>query len=100
MDDRIKRLAREFAQELCETLDAEEMALVRERNATAAYAGCCASHDFCDANMLMLAAYARANGIDEDAVDVSDDAVIDVMNRAWDVARASGFDALKIEGGV
>lgn len=42
-----------FAATLREWLTPAEVAQMRARNATAAYAGACASHDYCDANFAM-----------------------------------------------
>jgi len=50
-------------------------------NATAAL-GVCHSHDFCDANMAMLEAYADLLGVPVDDVDLSDN-VQGLFNDAW-----------------
>lgn len=52
------------------------------RNASPDYAFACASHDFCDANMVMLEAV-TANGLPDDDLD----ALTDLMNAAWAIAR-------------
>jgi hypothetical protein len=59
---------------------------VCRRNATADYqGGCCASHDFCDANMVMAAAFEKAVGREFDFDNPAD---TDLWNAAWDRARA------------
>jgi len=67
---------------------------VVRRNATEEYRGCCASHDFCDANMAMAEAYEAATGRawDLDNEDEADD----VWDASWGIAKAAGFDAAKI----
>lgn len=56
-------LAAAFAAELESDLTPEQMAMVRTRNATPDYAGSvCASHDVCDANMPMAAAFEKVTG--------------------------------------
>lgn len=87
-----KELARGLSEALRGWLSGAEMTEVAARNATAAYAGCCASHDFCDANMAMSEAFAKAFGRDP-GFDQHD---VDLMNSAWEAAKAAGFDASKI----
>lgn len=50
-------LSKTFSQLLREALSDHEMATVVSRNETDEYAGCCASHDFCDANEVMNDAF-------------------------------------------
>lgn len=71
-----KRVAERFDARLRDALTAEEYAEVRRRNRTPEYAGCCASHDFCDANMVMLAAMSDC-GIDDASP------AADVWHEAW-----------------
>lgn len=54
----VECLATAFVATLADWLSAEEFGIVRQRNATPEYAGCCASHDVCDANEAMLVAWA------------------------------------------
>ena len=83
----INLLAREFARTLRDTLDDSEIRLVNERNATA-FPGVCHSHDFRDANMVMLAAWEKLTGAEPD-LDSCDYA--DAWNAAWDMARIARF---------
>jgi hypothetical protein len=57
-------------------------------NATPAYACACASHDFCDANVYMGAAWEIVMGR---SPDVASEADADIWGRAWDLAKASNF---------
>ena len=97
-----EELARVFARIVRETFTPDELGTINERNATAEYAGCCATHDFSDANMLMWAAWCELCGWDEDRASV--DEVIDcdwataTWNAAWTMARAAGFYRLSTKG--
>ena len=54
------RLAADFANLLHGYFRADQWAEMRQRNATPEYGGSvCASHDFCDANMVMLEAFEK-----------------------------------------
>lgn len=81
-------LARAFARRVREELSPHLLEIVR-RNRTPEYKGCCATHDFCDANMLMLDAWSEITGEDPDAWDGDED--MGVVNAAWDLARESEF---------
>lgn len=51
-------------------------------NRTAEYTGCCASHDFCDANMVMLKVFQMIGA--DDASDEGNS----LWNRSWNAWRA------------
>jgi hypothetical protein len=55
-----------------------EMGEIQRRNATPAYAACCASHDFCDAKC---------------ELDLAKPAHLDLCNAAWEYARAKYMTA-------
>lgn len=78
-------LAATFAHLLRERVGQPKMAEIRERNANAPEASWCASQDFCDANMIMDAAF-RALGVE---IDVEIDAHVDLWNDAWNHARVT-----------
>lgn len=85
----IELLSREFAHVLCTWLTVEEMRQVNLRNPTPAYKGCCASHDFCDANMAMDEAFHNFGmSLGDDPDDVHR---FDLWNHAWDLAKANNF---------
>jgi hypothetical protein len=88
----VERLARDFAQAALVELGGSVLSVVNLRNARAEYAGCCATHDFCDANMLMLSAM-EAQGAELDA---SDDEQARVVNSAWELAKRAGFDPARV----
>jgi hypothetical protein len=88
-----KALAREFSRVLRSWLSPAQMRAVRERNKTQKYAKCCASHDFCDANMAMLEACAKLTGKPETDHDFADEDLCAIVNSAWALARAGEFRA-------
>ncbi len=88
----VESLAAEFSHMVRCELTLDQLAEVRRRNQTPQYTGCCATHDFTDTNMLMLATYASLAGIDEDEVPLDDEGVQATMNSAWDMARAAEFN--------
>lgn len=93
----VKRLALSFAISLREEIGDKDYNEVRARNATDEYARFCASHDFCDANMVMFDAFNTEIGLDidfdnDDAPAFNDDAAA-IWNAAWDLARATYLTA-------
>lgn len=80
-------LARDFAAVLKEWLTPEEMAETIKRNDAETDDMVCHSHDFCDANMAMDAAFAKA-GIE---VDCQNQEQADRWSEAWDIAKAAKF---------
>ncbi len=83
-----------FAAVLRQWLDADEIAMVRSRNASPEYAanGSCASHDFCDANMAMDAAFEKVLGRGSDIADLDDGSEspdIALWNAAWPIGIAA-----------
>lgn len=55
---------------------------------------CCATHDYCDANMAMDEAFKASFGR---PMDLGRDEDKDLWNRAWNVAKAVEFDAMRIK---
>ena len=95
-DDPVDRLAREFSKQLLLAIGPRDLAEAARRNA-ARGGPCCATHDFCDANMSMDAAFQAALGyspLDDDRRDADGDMTqecVDLFNAAWDRAKAEGF---------
>ena len=84
-------IARAFDAKLRADIGAESYAEVIQRNRTPEYVCTCASHDYCDANEIMDAAFLIVMGRstipdDEEAFISQEDA--DLWNRAWDAWRA------------
>ncbi|MZR12693.1 hypothetical protein GQE99_06620 [Maritimibacter sp. DP07] len=91
-------IAQAFCNAVREAFSADELAEINARNASADSIGC-ATQDFADANEIMAGAWETALGrpVDLPAIgagDVSPEA--DMWNRAWTMARESGFDPGKI----
>lgn len=99
-------LAAKFALVLADWLTVAEFAEMQSRNATPEYRDreTCASHDFCDANMAMEAAFTdcfgreprfgefvEAYGLSPDAKAEAEDAAL--WNAAWDKARVGWLTA-------
>jgi hypothetical protein len=87
----VETLANEFGAALRSLLTAEEMADVVERNAREASPRICHSHDFCDANELLLEVF-HSHGMD-----VADEGGLDrwgkLWDDAWNLAKERGFPA-------
>jgi hypothetical protein len=69
----------------------EEMRLRNRRNDPQV----CASHDFCDANVVMAAAFAEVTGEEPDTVNCEGD--LNLWNDAWGIARRDFLTALAPE---
>ncbi len=89
----IESLAEEFAHELLELIGSKNMYEVNVRNHRSDYKGCCASHDFCDANMVMESAMIETYGysIDVETNDADSEKIMGIMNEAWDTAKLHDF---------
>lgn len=85
-DKQVAAMAEAFAEVMRQWLSEEEFAEMKRLNETdLAYAkGACASHDFCDANMAMEAAFRQVMGRSI-AADSQEDA--NIWNDAWELAR-------------
>jgi hypothetical protein len=84
----INNVAGEFSHILKDWIGTVFIAEVNRRNRRSDYEGCCASHDFCDANMAMLKAFEDITGQEYD----SDDGYqTSLMNEAWDLAKVSDY---------
>jgi hypothetical protein len=85
----ISDLAKDFSERLADYLGFGGLAIVVERNKTPKYTGCCASHDFCDANVFMLEAFEATFSREPDLECDHDLAMID---DAWNMAKRQGFE--------
>ena len=100
----LAELAMRFIVELADDIGDDKLEEVRRRNAAngddkPSGVGC-ASHDFCDANMVMHAAYAYVSGVPADSIAIGDQIVMDQMGKAWDMAQAAHFDSADVKGGA
>lgn len=85
-DTIIAALAESFGETLRQWLTPDEFAEMKHRNESdPAYADkACASHDFCDANMAMAAAFHSCLGREPDVAGERD---AGLWNAAWELAR-------------
>lgn len=89
----VHMVADAFAAEMRDALNPSQWAEMRRLNATPDYqGGCCASHNYCDANVVMDAAMRSTLGwepLSEEGEDelIMSDLAIDIWNAAWDIAH-------------
>jgi len=92
------KVALKFAEVLHEWLTPEQMRMVVARNEGQDHDDpCCASHDFCDANMAMDEAFTKAMGREIKADDIHGgyvEADCDLWNGAWAIAKRMNFDTV------
>lgn len=82
-------LARKFCEVLRQHLSAHELASAIMLNRNEESPNVCHTHDFCDANMTMLAAMESFGVVYESAAEQQD--FCRVWNEAWMIAKASEF---------
>lgn len=80
----VDQLSEQFLQELADVIGYDSFREVVTRNAALNDPSICASHDFCDANMVMAAAFEK---VMKREVDTQSDADLAVWNEAWDRAK-------------
>lgn len=93
-----ERLATEFTTRLRHALTDDEWAEMRRRNAAYGDPAICASHDFCDANVVMDEAFRAVTGhsigdreeAGEGGITVEESTL---WNRAWDIAKERDLTA-------
>ena len=100
LDKEIKLVAKEFIQGIRESLTTKEIKEVIKKNETPEYKGCCATHDYLDAKMVMEKALEKA-GVKSFTEEVPEteawDESIGIVNRAWDLAKEVKFNGMKID---
>ncbi|KZL17664.1 hypothetical protein PsAD2_03000 [Pseudovibrio axinellae] len=82
-------LSRPFRKEMAASLPSETLLEIDRLNSTPEYEGCCASHDFIDANMVMDAALRKRGERFQTNHDNYETTAL--RNRAWSVTREQGF---------
>lgn len=78
-------LAVAFVAGLEEHLTVAEWREMQRRNRTSVYHGLCASHDFCDSNMVLYDAFVDLHDRDPDISEGSRD--MDEWRSAWTIAK-------------
>lgn len=85
----IDKLAHVFAAVLKEQLSREQIDEINKRNVSPEYGtNACASHDFCDANMVMDTAFTRLLGRE---MQIHEDDDLAACNVAWTIAKDNAF---------
>jgi hypothetical protein len=92
-DEAVRKLALAFSRTLWTWLRTERMTEVIQRNRAQADKSICHSHDFCDANMAMDAAFQEVLG---DSYLNFGPAEEELWDPAWDLAKANDFDPAKL----
>lgn len=88
-----EQVSKAFRRLMQEELGSYKCTLIDHANDLRGDDGTCASHDHCDANMVMEAAF-RSLGVEVlGESGVTDDTCL-LWNKAWDHARSVGFNTL------
>jgi predicted metalloendopeptidase len=69
----------------------EKLAEIDKLNSEESNPDVCHSHDFCDANVFMLAAVNATLGLPDDEYDSDNQEQNDLFNAAWSEAKRIGF---------
>ena len=83
-------IALQFARMLTELLGPHTMRAIVERNASEPHPDVCHSHDYCDANMVMMDAF-RALGFDCSSDPEEDSGIGFVWDESWAIAKYAQF---------
>ena len=88
-----EQLAAEFSRILNNFLTPDQITEINRLNTTPDYQnGSCATHNFCDPNQAMIDAWEFLTG-EEMELSASDEKMIELTGRAWQIARENGFKA-------
>lgn len=87
MNDNIKKLSDAFSYGIREELTKKQLAEVVKRNEERKDFSC-ATHDFCDANMVMFWSFGYAF---QRELDISNASDIQLINAAWELSKKSKF---------
>ena len=86
---RIYLVAQAFSRGLRAFLDEDQMEAINRKNMhNPEYKECCATHDYCDANVVMLNAFESALGTE---FDLREQYHVNLVNAAWDLAKIHRF---------
>lgn len=88
----LELLSNRFSYLINENFSAIELAETIRKNKTEDYKNCCATHDYCDANMIMDEAFTEIVGHE---IDLQNDADLELWNSAWDLSKANDFKVIK-----
>lgn len=80
-----EQLANNFCHALREALGDEAVQRINHLNSLPEFAGCCASHELCDPNQIMLEV------LSETGLGIGDRVIFEFVDRAWAIARQNEF---------
>ncbi|MDQ6960647.1 MAG: hypothetical protein Q9M27_06400 [Mariprofundaceae bacterium] len=87
--NKVEQISKAFSDLLTEEIGLMNMdSVIIENSEPDADPATCASHSYCDSNMVMLAAYESIMGT---VADFQEDAVVDYWNAAWSMAKKNDF---------
>jgi hypothetical protein len=81
-------IGKEFSSILLRDLGIDVMREVIEKNSTEKYEGVCASHDYCDANVVMAEAFNKICGRE---IELGSEEDCFWWGEAWNYAKANSF---------
>jgi hypothetical protein len=84
----VRKLAGKFSEALLQEVGEETLAEINYRNSLPEHRWRCATHDFCDSNMIMAAAFYELRGYEIEFIDHED---MLLWGAAWSLARADRF---------
>lgn len=82
----VPQIAQAFVRKLREYLSPEQWAEMAQLNREESNPDICHSHDFCDSNVFIADAFEEVMGRE---VDLQSEADVDLLNAAWDHAKAA-----------
>lgn len=98
MNTQAKSISNKFNEIINREFTSIQLADVIAKNNTSEYAGCCATHDYCDANMLMDEAFQEI--MQREFIFFNDEQLetqqqnqddTDLLNEAWYISKANNF---------
>ena len=89
-------IARQFAAALTELLGPHTMRAIVDRNASEPHPDVCHSHDYCDANVVMMDAFLSL-GFECSSEPAEDSGIGFVWDEAWALAKGAEFDLYKLD---
>lgn len=87
-------LSAEFSRLVIQYLTPQTLDEVNAKNLTEDYNGCCATHDYADANMIMDEAFASLMGKEMDLQNVDE---VRLWNEAWTLSRKNKFQIIYLK---
>jgi hypothetical protein len=89
--NKTKKLSEKFNEIVNKEFSVEQLAEINAKNKTAEYISCCATHDYCDANMLMDEAFTSVIGRE---IDLQNENDCQLWSNAWDLSKDNDFKTI------